>query len=100
MIGTNRSVEVAAQDFPDADIRLIDTRTIAGGPGSIVLMAHEWLREVTDPDILEARIRNLASRERVYFIVDTLEYLYNGGRVGGAQALFGSLLQVKPILTL
>jgi DegV family protein with EDD domain len=100
MSGTYRSAEVAAQDFPGADIRLIDTRTVAGGLGSIVLKAHQWLNEVTDPDIFEARIRELASRERVYFVVDTLEYLYKGGRIGGAQALFGSLLQVKPILTL
>jgi DegV family protein with EDD domain len=100
MSGTYRSAEVAAQDFPGADIRLIDTRTVAGGLGSIVLKAQAWLKEGTDPDILEARIRELASRERVYFVVDTLEYLYKGGRIGGAQALVGSLLQVKPILTL
>jgi DegV family protein with EDD domain len=42
----------------------------------------------------------MAQRERVYFVVDTLEYLYKGGRIGGAQALLGSFLQIKPILTL
>jgi DegV family protein with EDD domain len=39
-------------------------------------------------------------RQRVYFVVDTLEYLHRGGRIGGAKALVGGLLQVKPILTL
>ena len=43
---------------------------------------------------------DLAKREHVYFLVDTLEYLHKGGRIGGAQALLGSILQVKPILTL
>ncbi len=42
----------------------------------------------------------MSKREHVYFLVDTLEYLKKGGRIGGAQALLGSILQVKPILTL
>jgi DegV family protein with EDD domain len=40
------------------------------------------------------------ARQKVYFVVDTLEYLHKGGRIGGASALLGGLLQVKPILTL
>jgi len=39
-------------------------------------------------------------RERTYFMTDTLEYLHKGGRIGGAQALLGGVLQVKPILTI
>ena len=38
-------------------------------------------------------------RARIYFLVDTLEFLQRGGRIGGAQALLGSILQIKPILT-
>jgi DegV family protein with EDD domain len=98
--GTVRSATIAAQDFPGADFRVIDTRTVANGLGSIVLQAAEWARQGLDVDSLEAKIRDLASRGRIYFVVDTLEYLYKGGRIGGAQALVGSLLQVKPILTL
>ena len=98
--GTLRSATVAAQDFPGADIRIVDTRTAASGLGSIVLQARVWAEQGMDIDTLEARVRELASRERVYFLVDTLEYLYKGGRIGGAQALVGGLLQVKPILTL
>ncbi len=98
--GTTRSAIVAAQEFPQADIRIIDTRTVANGLGSIVLQAAKWADEGLDADTIESRVKNLASRERIYFAVDTLEYLYKGGRIGGAQALVGSLLQVKPILTL
>jgi DegV family protein with EDD domain len=98
--GTFRSATVASQDFPGKDIRIIDTLTVAGGLGSIVLQAVRWVEEGIDADTLEAQIHEMASRERVYFVVDTLEYLHKGGRIGGAQALFGSLLQVKPILTL
>jgi DegV family protein with EDD domain len=98
--GTVRSATIAAQDFPGVDIRVIDTRTIAGGLGSIVFKAVEWARQGMDVDTLEAKIKELASRVQIYVLVDTLEYLYKGGRIGGAQALVGSLLQVKPILTL
>ena len=98
--GTERSATVAARDFPGADIRVIDSRTIAGGLGYIVLQAHQWAKDGMDADTLEKKIKALAARERVYFIVDTLEYLYKGGRIGGAQALFGSIMQIKPILML
>lgn len=98
--GTARSALVAAQEFPDSDIRVIDTRTIAGGLGSMVVQAQAWAKAGLDADTIVARVQDLASRERCYFVVDTLEYLYKGGRIGGAKALFGSILQIKPILTL
>ncbi len=98
--GTYRSATIAAQDFPEVDIRVVDTRTIASGLGSIVLQAVHWAKQGMDADTLESRIKELSSRQKVFFVVDTLEYLYKGGRIGGAQALVGSLLQVKPILTL
>lgn len=98
--GTVRSAEVAALDFPGSDIRVVDTRTAAGGLGELVLIADQFAKSGMDADTVAAKIKNLASRSRTYFLVDTLEYLYKGGRIGGAQALFGSILQVKPILTL
>lgn len=98
--GTVRSATVAAQDFPNADIRVIDTRTVATGLGSIVRQAVKWAAEGLSADEIVAKVQDLSARQRVYFMVDTLEYLYKGGRIGGAQMLFGSILQVKPILTL
>ncbi len=98
--GTVRSALVAANDFPEGHIQVVDTRTIAGGLASLVLTATEWSREAPDLAALAGRVSEMASRERVYFLVDTLEYLFKGGRIGGAQALLGGLLQVKPILTL
>ena len=96
--GTVRSAEVAAKEFPNADIRVIDTKSVASGLGMMVLKAYEWAQQGLDADTIIARILEMASRERIYFLVDTLEYLQKGGRIGKAQALFGSLLQVKPIL--
>ncbi len=98
--GTTRSAIVAAEDFPGADIRVIDTRNIAGGLGSLVLQAYQWAKDGLDADTLEKKVKELASRQKVYFVVDTLDYLYKGGRIGGASALIGSILQVKPILAI
>jgi DegV family protein with EDD domain len=97
--GTFRGATVAAQDFPGADIRIIDTRLIAAGMGSVV---NEALRLATGGSTAEEIItfvEHMSKQEVLYLVVDTLEYLHKGGRIGGAQALFGSLLQIKPILT-
>lgn len=98
--GTVRAATVAARDFSDADIRIVDTRTVAGPLATMVLLAAQWAREGVDADTIIARVQDLMARQRVYFVVDTLEYLHKGGRIGGARALLGGLLQVKPILTL
>ncbi|MBN1304734.1 MAG: DegV family protein [Anaerolineales bacterium] len=97
--GTVRSVEVASQDFPEVDIRLVDTRTIAGNLGTMVLLANQWARSGESADTIVSRLQDLAARQRTYFLVNTLEYLQKGGRIGGARALLGEMLQIKPILT-
>lgn len=98
--GTCRSAIIAAKDYPDVDIRVLDSRTVAGGLGQLILRAWEWANQGANIDTIETRVKEMAKREHVYFVVDTLEYLYKGGRIGGAQALLGSFLQIKPILTL
>jgi len=97
--GTYRSAMVAAQDFPNADIRVIDTRLIAGGHGAVAKAALAWANQGMDADTIVKNIQEMAPRNRTYFLVDTLEYLFKGGRIGAARALVGSLLQMKPILT-
>jgi DegV family protein with EDD domain len=97
--GTVRSAEVAAKDFPGANIRVIDTKSVGSGLGQIVLKAVEWAQQGLAADVIITKVLEMASREKIYFMVDTLEYLQKGGRIGKAQALFGSLLQVKPILS-
>ena len=97
--GTVRSALTAAQEFPSADIRVIDTRLVGSPIGTIIQLAAEWSEAGEDIDTIVSRINEMAPRCRIYFLVDTLEYLQRGGRIGGAQALLGSLLQIKPILT-
>lgn len=98
--GTLRGASVAAQDFPDLDIHVVDTELIAGGLGALVLEANRWAQAGLDASTIVDRAKAMAKRHRVYFLVDTLDYLYKGGRIGAASHLVGSLLQMKPILTL
>ncbi len=98
--GTMRGATTAAASFPGADLRLLDTRTIAGPLGRLVLLAAAMAAEGRQVDEIWQRLNDLAPRARIYFLVDTLDYLQRGGRIGGAAALVGSLLQVKPILGL
>jgi DegV family protein with EDD domain len=98
--GTFRGASIAAQDFPQADIHILDTRSVGSGLGELVLYAHQLAQLDKDTPTIIAAVKEMASREKLLFLVDTLEYLYKGGRIGGAKALFGSVLQVKPILEL
>jgi DegV family protein with EDD domain len=98
--GTVRSALVAKQDFPDADIRVIDTRTVATPLGTMVELCANWAEEGLDADVITTRLDSLIRRCRVYFLVATLDYLARGGRIGGAAHLLGSVLQIKPILAL
>jgi DegV family protein with EDD domain len=97
--GTVRSALTAKQSFPNADIRIIDTRTIAGPLASMVLAAGRAAKAGADADRVEQIVKEMMPRARIYFLVDTLEYLQRGGRIGGASALLGTILQIKPILT-
>ncbi len=97
---TYHNAWVARQEFPGADIRILDTRTVGGGQGSIVLQSLYWVKAGWDADRIAAGIKSMAQRERMFFLVDTLEYMQKGGRIGGAAALIGTVLQIKPILTL
>jgi DegV family protein with EDD domain len=96
--GTVRSAETAAQQFPDLDVRVIDTLTISCNLGSLVLLADDMAKAGSSADEIETRIRAMIPRGRIFFLVDTLEYLQKGGRIGGAKKLVAELLQIKPIL--
>jgi len=98
--GTVRSAEVAALEFPRLEVHVIDTTSAAGNVASLVLLAHEWSGNGATADQIITRLQEWIPRCRTYFLVNTLEYLQKGGRIGGAKAFLGELLQVKPILCL
>ena len=96
--GTVRSAETAAQEFPGVDIRVVDTQTISCNLGSLILLADDMAKAGKSADDIVANLNELIPRGRIYFLVDTLEYLAKGGRIGGAKRLLAELLEIKPIL--
>lgn len=98
--GTVRSAETASLDFPDLDIRVLDTRLIASPLGTVVYQAAKWARNGQPADLIFDQAQELSRRGRIFFLVSTLDYLARGGRIGGAQALLGNALRIKPILSL
>jgi len=98
--GTYRSAMIAAKEFDTDRIQIVDTRTIAGGLGSIVLQAQKWSNEGIGMEELVGKVQSMLKREYAFFIVPTLDYLLKGGRIGGAAKLVGTLLKIVPILTI
>ena len=96
--GTVRSAEIAAQEFAKVDVRVVDTQTVSCNLGSLVLVADDMAKAGKSADEIVAKLNYMIPRGRLYFLVDTLEYLAKGGRIGGAKRLLAELLEIKPIL--
>ncbi|MEQ8841564.1 MAG: DegV family protein [Acidimicrobiales bacterium] len=99
---TMQSAQTAADNLraeqPDADVRVVDSRSITAGLGSIVLAAAQMGIDGATTDEIVAAVGPLSDRTQVYGSLDTLENLKKGGRIGGAQAMIGSMLSIKPII--
>ncbi len=81
-------------------IEVIDGETACGGLGLVLLAAAAAAHKGADKDAVAARAREARKALKIWFCVDTLEYLRRGGRIGNAQAWIGSTLKIKPILSL
>jgi DegV family protein with EDD domain len=82
----------------DIDVRVIDSRSLTGGLGTMVLEAAEAARNGADADAIVALVESMIPRTEIYGALDTLENLKKGGRIGSAKAMLGSMLSVKPII--
>jgi DegV family protein with EDD domain len=80
-------------------VTVIDSATACGGLGFVMLAAAAVARAGGDREAVEARARETRERLKVWFAIDTMEFLRRGGRVGAARAWLGSTLKIKPILT-
>jgi DegV family protein with EDD domain len=88
------------QGVEERRIEIVDSVTAAGGQGLIVLGAAAAARAGAGSEAVAARAREARDFTRIWFCVDTLDFLRRGGRIGAARAWIGSTLRIKPILTL
>ncbi len=96
--GTVDAAELAARSAP-VPVTVVDSLTVASGCGFAALAAAAAARAGASPAEVADVARRRAAAAVTYFCVESLEYLRRGGRIGAAQALFGSALAVKPLLT-
>ncbi|NBM14810.1 DegV family protein [Streptomyces sp. GC420] len=97
--GTYDAAVLAAREAP-VPVRVVDTGMVAMALGFCALAAAETTEAGGGADEAVAAAEKRAASTSAYFYVDTLDYLRRGGRIGAAQALFGSALAVKPLLQL
>ncbi|MGQ9628745.1 MAG: DegV family protein [bacterium] len=98
--GTYQAATLAARDLADLDIAVVDSKSASIGTGLIAQAAVEALESGRGKDGALSVIQKVIERQKIFFIVDTLEYLQKGGRIGKAQAFLGTILNFKPILGL
>lgn len=98
--GTVNAAETARSLLPEADITVVDSRLVAGALGLVVRAAARVAQEGKPLAEVLSLIDQLITAIKVYFSIESLEYLRRGGRIGGAQALLGTILKINPILTL
>lgn len=98
--GTMDSARAAVKELSDLSIEIVDSKSTAMGLGLMVLYAARMADEGKDHKEIAEKTRVLVTKSRLLFVVDTLEFLHKGGRIGGAQRMVGSVLSIKPILHL
>lgn len=89
---------VASDDGVDVDIRIVDSRTVTMGIGTIAIACAEAAAAGGSIDDVAALAEDLAGRTRVFAALDTLDNLKKGGRIGGAKAFLATALSIKPII--
>ncbi|HHY14816.1 MAG TPA: DegV family protein [Firmicutes bacterium] len=100
MSGTYQSAVLAASMLdPNIDVKVIDSQCASLGIGVVAAAAARAVQAGADVEQVLAELKPIIDNLQVYFVVDTLEYLQKNGRIGMASAFMGTLLSIKPILT-
>ncbi len=98
---TNQSAVLGAEGLAGAlPVRVVDTKAVSMAQGLLVIDVAELAATGAELDQLVAHAESLVAKVGVVAMLDTLEHLIKGGRVGGARALLGQVLSIKPILEL
>ncbi|MEG0520352.1 MAG: DegV family protein [Erysipelotrichaceae bacterium] len=97
--GTNNMISLIAKDYHELEFTIIDTKNISVGGGFSAIYAGKLIEEGKSYQEVCDIISNGVQRSKVFFVVETLEYLQKGGRIGLVASLFGNALDLKPIIS-
>lgn len=102
--GTYQSACTARDTLPDnvkrIPIEIVDSKSISVGMSRAILLAAQEARDGLGLEEIKAHVLDQLARTRILAVLDTLEYVRRGGRIGGARAMLGNMLSVKPIVSL
>jgi DegV family protein with EDD domain len=96
--GTLKSAQVARDQMPEREIHVIDSRSASMGHGMLAQIATELAAEGVSGAEIARVVEHRKEDLRIFLALDTLEYLKRGGRISGARAAIGTMLNVKPII--
>jgi DegV family protein with EDD domain len=95
---TVQNAIIAKGDFEDAKIEIVDTFNLSTGEGLLLFKAVDLINQGMQLEEIGKTLRSMTPRLRTSFVVDTLDYLYKGGRCSAVQHFFSSLLKIRPII--
>jgi DegV family protein with EDD domain len=98
--GTIKSAQIARDMLPDREIHVVDSLSASMAVGILARMGLELAEADVPASEIAAELEERAQDLRIYFALETLEYLKKGGRISGTQAAIGTLLSVKPVIML
>jgi DegV family protein with EDD domain len=97
--GTLDAVKMAAKDIKDLQIEVFDSKVLGMALGFQVWEAAKDIRKGLDFAKVVENVKQRRSRISIYYVLETLEYLRRGGRIGKVEAVLGDLLNLKPIIS-
>ncbi len=97
--GTNNMLKLLAANIKDLDMYVYDTKNIAIGSGFSAIQAAEYIAGGMDWQTLKLILDARTGKSKVFFCLDTLEYLQKGGRIGTVTAMLGAALNLKPVIS-
>lgn len=89
---------LAAAEFPEGRIHIIDSLNLSSAIGLLVLKAVDFAKEGMSAALIAENIKSLVPKVKTAFVIDTLEYLYKGGRCSALQSFVGSVLKIRPVI--
>lgn len=97
--GTNNMINLLAKDYEGLDIFVLDTKNISMGGGFHAIQAARYIENGMSFEAIQKQLLSDVPKSKIFFVVETLEYLQKGGRIGLVASLLGNALNLKPIIS-
>lgn len=99
MSATIQNAIIAKGEFPKANIEIIDSYNLSSGIGLLVMKACDYREKGFNVNEIASKVRELVPKVKTSFIIDTLDYLYKGGRCSALESFVGGILKIKPVVS-